>query len=120
MKNLQPKIKKILLKTLKNYFDFGDYIIYEKDNEIRLKDNDASVLDIERGWDDELLATVPEKNHEGEFCFLCDGGYLWDLMNPCQADYPSYRFEEIIYANFKKAGLFLEPYASWRFDITEY
>ena len=116
MKNLQPKIKKILLKTLKNYLGSEDYIIYEKDNEIRLKNNDEYILtDL-----DELLATVPEKNHEGEFCFLCDGGYLWDLMNPCQADYPSYRFEEIIYANFKKAGLFLEPYASWRFDVTEY
>ena len=116
MKNLQPKIKKILLKTLKNYLGSEDYIIYEKDNEIRLKNNDEYILtDL-----DELLATVPEKNHEGEFCFLCDGGYLWDLMNPCQADYPSYKFEEIIYANFKKAGLFLEPYASWRFDITEY
>ena len=38
MKDLTPKIKKALLKTLKNYYSFGDYTVYEKDDHIRLKD----------------------------------------------------------------------------------
>ena len=119
MKDLRPKIKKVLIDTLKNYYAFGDYTVYEKDNEIRVKDNEASALSIKRGWDDEVVAFVPEYDHEEAFCFTCDGGYLWDLMNPCSADYPDYEFEETIGKNFEKAGLFLEPYASWRFDITE-
>ena len=66
MKNLQPKIKKILLKTLKNYLGSEDYIIYEKDNEIRLKNNDEYILtDL-----DELLATVPEKIMRVNFVFF--------------------------------------------------
>jgi len=119
MKDLRPKIKKVLIDTLKNYYAFGDYTVYEKDNEIRVKDNEASAFSIKRGWDDEVVAFVPEYDHEEAFCFTCDGGYLWDLMNPCSADYPDYEFEETIRKNFEKAGLFLEPYASWRFDITE-
>ena len=119
MKDLRSKIEKVLIKTLKDYYNFGDYTVYEKNGDIRVKDNEASAFSIKRGWDDEVLAHVPGYGREDAFCFTCDGGYLWDLMNPCLADYPNYEFEETIRKNFAKAGLFLEPYASWRFDITE-
>jgi len=50
---------------------------------------------------------------------MCDGGYGWDLVNPCEADYPSYDFEEDLDKNFKEAGLFCEPYSSWKHIVTE-
>jgi hypothetical protein len=118
MKDLRPKIKKVLIKTLKAHFSFGDYTVYEKDDHIRLKENDASKLSKERGWDDVELCWIPPYEHNEAFSFLCDGGMLWDLMNPCDADYPNYEFEDIIQENFEKVGLFLEPHASWRFDIS--
>lgn len=40
-------------------------------------------------------------------------------MNPTETDYPDYKFEEILDKNFKEAGLFYEPYASWKFVVTE-
>ena len=117
MKDLRPKIKKVLIKTLKDTYNFGDYTIYEKDDHIRRKNNDPSDLFRERGWDDEALCWIPPYDHNETFCFIALGTMV-DLMNPCYSDYPNYDFEDTISNNFEKVGLFLEPYSSGRFDIS--
>jgi len=119
MKDLRPKIKKVLLKTLKDFYSFGDYTIYEKDGYIRVKENDASDFSKRRGWDDEAVAWVPEYEHNDTFSFICEGGILWELLNPCYADYPLYKWETIIYKNFEEVGLMMTPYDSCNFEIEE-
>ena len=118
MKDLRPKIKKVLIETLDAMYGSSDYTVYEKDDHIRLKENNPDDFTKKRGWDDQELAMIPEYDHQDAFCFLCDGGMLWDLMNPSDADYPNCEFYETIRTNFEKAGLFLECHASWRFDIS--
>ena len=117
MKDLRPKIKKVLLETLKDTYNFGDYTIYEKDDHIMRKNNEADDFEIKRGWDDEALCWIPPFDHNEAFCFITQGEMV-DLMNPCYSDYPNYDFEDTISNNFEKVGLFLEPYSSGRFDIS--
>lgn len=116
MKDLRPKIIKVLINTLKEtvYSFDKDYTVYEKDGYIRVKHPNEFDL----GASDDELCWIPPYDHNEAFSFICDGGYLWDLMNPCEAEYPNYEFEDTIFNNFEKAGLWLEPYASYRFDVS--
>ena len=116
MKNLKPKIEKVLVKTINDYFE-GTYKAYMEDNKVMVTP-DTVDPDFNKYGPEEWFF-VPEYDHEEAYCFMCDGGHGWDLVNPCEADYPSYDFEEELNKNFKKAGLFSEPYASWRHDVTE-
>ena len=134
MKDLTPKIKKALLKTLKNYYSFGDYTVYEKSGSksadfingkkcggisIRLKNNDADDFEIKRGWDDQQLCWIPPYDFNDKFSFIYADGYMKDLMNPCYADYPNYEFEDTIYDAFEKVGLRIEPDSMGRCDVYE-
>ena len=117
--NLKPKIEKVLVKSIKEWFkDSPEYEVYVKDNKIRVKNNDASEFIIKRGMDDEEWFFVPDYDHEEAWCFTCDGGMGWDYMNPDESGY-SNDFEESVSENFKEAGLFVEPYASWKFIVTK-
>ena len=113
MKNLKPKIEKVLVKSIEEWHSD----LPELDAKVYIKDNKIKVKDI-HGIDDEWFF-VPDYDHEGAWCFICDGGMGWSLMNPDESDYPSYEFEESVSKNFKEAGLFVEPYASWKFIVTE-
>ena len=114
MKNLKPKIEKALVKTInERYADF--YKAYVVKDKIVTECIDPDLKENEQ----EEWFFVPEYDHEEAFCFTCDGGPGWDKMNPTETDYPDYKFEEILDKNFKEAGLFYEPYASWKFVVTE-
>jgi len=116
MKNLKPKIEKVLVKTINDHFK-GIYKAEVYQSKIVVKD----IADPEwtKKYGKEEWFFVPEYDHEEAYCFKCDGGIGWDLVNPCEADYPDYKFEEKLDANFKAAGLFCEPYASWMHIVTE-
>ena len=69
----------------------------------------------------EELFHVPSKEHQGNWCFLCDGGTGWEWINP-DSDYnyrskDCWKFQERCIKNFEKAGLRMESYASWRYDL---
>lgn len=119
MKDLRPKIQSVLIKTLEDFYSFGDFTVYEKDGYIRVKENDASHFTKKRGWDDEAVAWIPEYEHNEYFSFICEGSILWQLLNPCLADYPLYKWEDIISQNFEKVGLMMTPYDSCNFIIEE-
>tara|TARA_R110000796_G_C14233376_1_gene396270 strand:- start:33 stop:377 length:345 start_codon:yes stop_codon:yes gene_type:complete len=112
MKNLKPKIEKVLVKTINDYFK--DQRAYVENNKVMVEYTNPVLA--KYGPDEWFF--VPEYDHEEAYCFLCDGGPGWDYVNPCESDY-GYGFEEKLDENFKKAGLFSEPYASWRHDVTE-
>jgi|TARA_R110000824_G_scaffold382125_1_gene575209 hypothetical protein len=115
MKNLKPKIEKVLVKTINDYAPFkGNYKAYMENNKVMVVDTDPEYEDKGEEW-----FFVPEYDHEEAYCFMCDGGYGWELVNPCEANYPSYDFEEDLDKNFKEAGLFCEPYSSWKHIVTE-
>tara|TARA_R100001086_G_C11630626_1_gene201529 strand:+ start:114 stop:482 length:369 start_codon:yes stop_codon:yes gene_type:complete len=119
---MKAKIKSILLKTIKEYnkdlnkgndsftaFIDGDYIKSEWD------------IGMDSGPIKEEWFFVPDKEHQGNWCFMCDGGMGWEMMN-CDSDYNyksknPWKFSELCSENFEKAGLFVEPYASWRYDV---
>ena len=106
MKNLKPKIEKVLVKTINEHYDF--YKAYAENDKILVEWKDP---DMNKNGPEEWFF-VPDYDHEEEFCFTCDGGHGWDAMNPYDADYPDYDFEVKLDKNFEKAGLFCEPYAS--------
>ena len=111
MKNLKPKIEKVLVNTIEEWHSDApelDAKVYIKDNKIKVKDE----------YDDEGWFFVPDYDHEEAWCFTCDGGMGWDYMNPDESGY-GYDFEELVSKNFKEAGLFVEPYASWKFIVTK-
>jgi len=113
MKNLKPKIEKVLVKTINDHY--GCYKAYVEDNKVMVAHEDP---DLAKYGPYEWFF-VPEYEHEEAYCFMCDGGGGWDAVNPCEADYPDYEFEVRLDANFKAAGLFCEPYASWKHIVTE-
>ena len=117
MKDLKPKIEKVLVKSIKEWFDSdvgGEIKVFVEDNKVRVKSDAPYGLSLDDDW-----FFVPDYDHEEAWCFTCDGGMGWSLMNPDESDYPSYEFEESVSKNFKEAGLFVEPYASWKFIVTE-
>jgi hypothetical protein len=171
---MKAKIKNILLKTIKEYYNpsktgkvyiDGDYIKYKETHEyIHPTDPDRfdfSKVDFNEetmktsgevywnhlGTGDNLVATeeemdewysklelvpiaktksekifwVPDKEHEGHWCFMCDGGLGWEWMNyESDWNYKSknpWEFSELCSENFEKAGLFVEPYASWKYIV---
>ena len=109
MTNLKPKIEKILVKTINEHTE-GFYKAYVENDKIMVKITDPDFADTKP----EEWFHVPEWDHQEDWCFMCDGGTGWQLMNPCDADYPDYEFEGKLDKNFKDAGLFCEPYASWK------
>ena len=109
MANLKPKIEKILVKTI-NEHSKGFYKAYVENDKIMVKMTVPDLTDFEP----EEWFHVPEWDHQEDWCFMCDGGTGWQMMNPCSADYPDYEFEEKLDKNFQDAGLFCEPYASWK------
>ena len=113
MKNLKPKIEKVLVKTINDHFK-GNYKAYVKNNKVMVEYTNPVLA--EDGPDEWFF--VPEYDHEEAYCFMCDGGTGWDLVNPDESGY-AYKFEEALDANFKAAGLFCEPYASWKHIVTE-
>ena len=75
----------------------------------------------ETRWSVQELFHVPSKEHQGNWCFLCDGGTGWEWINP-DSDYnygskDCWKFQERCIKNFEKAGLRMESYASWRYDL---
>jgi hypothetical protein len=109
MANLKPKIEKVLVKTINEHFkDF--YKAYVENDKIMVKMIDP---DFVKEKADEWFH-VPKWEHQDDWCFMCDGGMGWELVNPCDAEYPDYEFEEKLDKNFQDAGLFCEPYASWK------
>tara|TARA_A100001388_G_scaffold200272_1_gene151485 strand:+ start:1109 stop:1459 length:351 start_codon:yes stop_codon:yes gene_type:complete len=114
MKNLKPKIEKALIETIEKSGD-GFYKAYAEENKIMVKITDELFKDdAPEEW-----FHVPEYEHEEAFCFTCDGGMGWEKMNPCDAEFPDYEFEEKLDEVFKSEGLFFEPYASWKHIVTE-
>ena len=113
MKNLKPKIEKVLVKTINEHYDF--YKAYAENDKILVEWKDP---DMNKNGPEEWFF-VPDYDHEEEFCFTCDGGPGWDAMNPYDADYPDYDFEVKLDKNFEKAGLFCEAYASWKHCVVE-
>ena len=116
MKNLKPKIEKVLVKTINDHFK-GCYKAAAYEGKIVVRD--LVNKELAKKYGNEEWFFVPEYDHEEAYCFMCDDGYGWYLVNPCEADYPDYKFEEALDANFKAAGLFCEPYASWKHIVTE-
>lgn len=115
MKNLKPKIEKVLVNTINQHYAdlYKAYLVKDKIMTEYIEE------DLKQKWPPEQWFFVPEYDHEEEFCFTCDGGPGWDAMNPDESDYPCYGFEEALSKNMKEAGLFYEPYASWKFVVTE-
>ena len=168
---MKAKIKSILLKTIKEYYNpgktgkvyiDGDYIKYKKThesvhptdpdrfdfskldfNETTMKvtvkiywdgtDTEATeeetdewyseheLVPIEKAKAEEIFFVPPNKEHQGNWCFMCDGGLGWEWMN-YESDWNygkenPWEFSELCSENFEKAGLFVEPYASWRYDV---
>ena len=109
--NLKPKIEKVLVKSIEEWHSD----MPELDAKVYIKNNKIKVKDIH--GDDEWFF-VPDYDHEEAWCFTCDGGMGWDYMNPDESGY-GYDFEELVSKNFKEAGLFVEPYASWKFIVTK-
>ena len=115
MKNLKPKIEKVLVKTINDYFkNIYKAAAYEGKIVVR----DLVNKELAKKYGNEEWFFVPEYDHEEAYCFMCDGGEGWDLVNPCESGL-GYGFEETLDANFKAAGLFCEPYASWKHIVTE-
>ena len=168
---MKAKIKSILLKTIKEYYNLGktgkvyidgDYIKYKEThesvhptdpdrfdfskldfNETTMKvtgkiywegtDTEATEEEVDEWYSEHELVPIakpkaeeiffvpPNKEHQGNWCFMCDGGLGWEWMN-YESDW-NYRkenpweFSELCSENFEKAGLFVEPYASWRYDV---
>ena len=115
MKNLKPKIEKVLVKTINDHFK-GYYKANAYEGKIAVR----NIADPEwaKKYGNEEWFFVPEYDHEEAYCFMCDGGTGWDLVNPDESGH-GYKFEEALDANFKAAGLFCEPYASWKHIVTE-
>jgi len=114
--NLKPKIEKVLIKSIKEWFDsdVGSEIrVFVEDNKVRVESDADYGLSLDDDW-----FFVPDYDHEEAWCFMCDGGMGWDYMNPDESGY-SNDFEESVSKNFKEAGLFVEPYASWKFIVTK-
>ena len=114
--NLKPKIEKVLVKSIKEWFDSAvgsEVKVFVEDNKVRVKSDAPHGLSLDDEW-----FTVPDYDHEEAWCFTCDLGRGWDYMNPDESGY-GYDFEELVSKNFKEAGLFFEPYASWKFIVTK-
>ena len=170
---MKAKIKSILLKTIKEYYNpggashtvkvyiDGDYIKYKETHEsVHPTDPDKfdfSKLDFNEDtmkvtgkiyWDGtdteateeemdewysehelvpiaktkaEEIFWVPDKEHEGHWCFMCDGGWGWEWMNwESDWNYKSknpWEFYELCSENFEKAGLMIEPYISCIYHV---
>ena len=114
--NLKPKIEKVLVKSIKEWFDSdvgSEVKVFVEDNKVRVESDADYGLSLVDDW-----FFVPDYDHEEAWCFTCDGGMGWDYMNPDESGY-SNDFEEPVSKNFKEAGLFVEPYASWKFIVTK-
>jgi len=114
--NLKPKIEKVLVKSIKEWFDSAvgsEVRVFVEDNKVRVESDADYGLSLDDDW-----FFVPDYDHEEAWCFTCDGGMGWDYMNPDESGY-SNDFEESVSKNFKEAGLFVEPYASWKFIVTK-
>jgi len=167
---MKAKIKSILLKTIKEYYNpgktgkvyiDGDYIKYKEThesvhptdpdrfdfskldfNETTMKvtgkiywdgtDTEATEEEMDEWYSEHELVPiaktkaeeifwVPDKEHEGHWCFMCDGGLGWEWMNwESDWNYKSknpWEFYELCSENFEKAGLMMETYASWKYTV---
>ena len=105
-----------------NHLGTGDNLVAtEEELDKWYSEHKMTPVTKETRWSVQELFHVPDKEHQGNWCFLCDGGMGWEFISP-DSDYNyrsknAWKFQERCIKNFEKAGLRMESYASWRYDL---
>tara|TARA_R100000656_G_scaffold117931_1_gene91466 strand:+ start:249 stop:641 length:393 start_codon:yes stop_codon:yes gene_type:complete len=127
---MKMKIQKLLIKTVEEHWDGykNNYDFYILGNRIMMRE----VIDFCTGKPHDVIPKpeelfwTPDKEFEGVWCFISDGGTGWDLMSP-DSDYNYYgrkhfgqsgfEFQESLFKNFEKAGLLVEKHDPTRYNV---